>query len=505
MTFRADKNSTTPTIDDVNKQLTGAPTWGPDLVSIAINAHQEEKNKLGKEFNCFVLVRPTTELEKKGDEFVEFLDHLKNNFQSFENKTSFQLAVCDTSKKHWTAFDLLIKDNQLHVLCFDAANDASADASLSTLMKRFPECNAVRLEPDKLIGASLPRLIQFDNESCSRMTIEHIFLLSQAHLLEKLKLDTLNTDSSGVKLVGPKEILPIAPSLYRTTQSLSVIASFGTQRLSVSDSGHTLQEFVSEHTAEDKRTKKLQNKAIDKLKEDFINNIRVYCQTNGEEKIRKVLKSRKEEALQFADMEASARENYIRAKTANIPIKDRFTILINTMKNNNIQIIAKENARLQQAKENKTLKQYTPAAFANFEMRVLESIKIKQEMQEQLEDILKEIQIIPEEKQKDYIKRVLNSSLSPEIRKNIEQATKNYFLEPVESKAKKTSASSIYSMLQINPATTIESKNESKLEIKIEEVEVDKNKGAPPTPVIEAEKTPKAQNPEPVKTPKMGF
>lgn len=92
--------------------------WGPEVVTLAIAAKKERRNKRGEPFNCFVVTRPTAELKthdtaeliKKGDELVEFLHILKDNIARghFAGTTQFQVAVYDYSTGHWTPLDFSI-------------------------------------------------------------------------------------------------------------------------------------------------------------------------------------------------------------------------------------------------------------------------------------------------------------------------------------------------------------------------------------------------------------
>lgn len=425
MVFRKeDKSSALTTIKSVIKQLDNE-TWGVEPVTLAIAAHEEELNKQGKDFNCFVLSRPTIEKIQKGDELIEFLDHLKKNLTSFINPTTFQVVICNLDKKHWTPFEFSISNGKLTVLCFDAANDVSADSSLEIIMDQIPNCEAIRLEPDNISEQkkSIQRRIQFDNVSCSRMTIEHVFILSEANLIEKINKKNLPQDSqTKIKLIGPKDVISLAPALYRVAQDPDVIKSFGVQRLPASETGHTLEEYMLEHF--DAKETKLQNRAIKQRRTDFVESITSFCE-NDNEKAKFVLDNRKNAWINFLNFDNSVRQHYILNKKTHLPLKQTLANHLGSLIKENKAIIDREEKRVERIKKEKPVSHASPE-YHNFLMRAEETLKTRRTVLEQLKDVSIMVAKMPDDKQQLYMNKILSSSLHSEIKKSVEKIYHSY-------------------------------------------------------------------------------
>ena len=159
----------------------------------------ERRYNKGRQFNGFVLhQKSATE-----NEFIQFLDHIKENVNEFPGKVRLQIAVLtsyvdefeqkifiETQKKpplevsHWTAVDVFIEHGQIKTFVLDAVNSFGHHGIYSRLKAIFPAGIHYIFQADSIPNPKKPakqkfRTIQSDDDSCRIFTIAHLKQLSQ--------------------------------------------------------------------------------------------------------------------------------------------------------------------------------------------------------------------------------------------------------------------------------------------------------------------------------------
>lgn len=407
-----------------------------DKVRLVIAAKQKARNQRGEAFNCFVLPYSPYNSLSKPNPFEEFFTHLEKNIHTFTGETRFQLVVpmgvVGVAGYHWTTLDVLVKDGELSVFSLDAAGDSNSQDALDYIMEKFPRCNAYRVEHDLLPGSKEGRrkLIQTDNESCSRMALEHAFLLSKRNIFPDLAKGKLQTEAehykenealhkdkfsfvadrskSTIKLVRSTDLLSVAPACYRVTQSWKTLASFKDDPI-VSGKGLTLHEYADRHSATmavKGGTTKI-NGSIAYKKERFLQRASQFCEEAGEAGIKAALEQSKQAPLAFVKASAPERQQMLLAQAQNFSVKTQVSAIFNKiMKNNTATIEQLEKRYRDFCKKSPSKEQQQQAR-----QQKKADKKLLREMNLELTDTLKKINTlldkVPEQEQPQHLLTIL--------------------------------------------------------------------------------------------------
>ncbi|KTD37688.1 Dot/Icm T4SS effector [Legionella nautarum] len=287
------------TEDDV---LSGLDTdkWSQNSVNAVLAAKAEKLAVKGLVLNCYSLdIDPRDDMPNEKyneDNITSFVDsiyekaaHLKDN-----ETLRFQVAI-KVNDVHWTAVDMEVSNKSVKMLNIDALGDESGiTAALDIFLKlaekypnystdspefkfRWLKHGTIRGADDKVQG------IQYDNESCSRFTLDHLFHLNNIDsfaLLEAKENDFSEYNfSKQVKSFDASNMPKEFAFLYRDSQSKTSFASLPDHLKSqvINKKGQTLETSEAAHTGEKivKGTGKTANLAIEHKKTGFSTDARL--------------------------------------------------------------------------------------------------------------------------------------------------------------------------------------------------------------------------------------
>ncbi len=270
--------------------------WTATTVAAVMDTKKEQRQKKGRESNCFALRfydtdAPDDTPEESRFELDNFLKNLKDsidegNFSGNNIETNrFQLLVQNGA--HWTPLDITIRDDQLHIISMDAAASPSEMDSLNAIKKYFPTTTFYSL------GTQCA--VQMDNNSCSRFALDTAFKIQNIDdpisLLEGHKAETpkkllgnLDANFKGKEyLLAPKDIPNEMSFLFRNAQSGTAISKLPDRLLDspVNKKNVSLRDYAENHTQTEliNGTQKKRYKAIETVKSKLSENTQKHVES----------------------------------------------------------------------------------------------------------------------------------------------------------------------------------------------------------------------------------
>lgn len=269
--------------------------WSQTSVNAVIAAKVEKRAERGLTLNCYSLdVAARDDKDERLNEKVldTFADSIYKQAQALKDgeKIRFQVAV-KVNKAHWTAVDVEVTNSGVKMLNVDAMGDEAGIGAAETMFHKLADKYPNSKNSDQFKFAWLRHAdmkndkvqgIQYDSNSCSRFTLDHLFHLSnmdpfalldaQDKSLRKYAFDSQLRSFDSASM--PKEFA----FLYRDTQSKTSFNSLSDDLKGqvINKKGQTLEESEAAHsrTVEIKGESKVNNQAILNKKEGFISDAR---------------------------------------------------------------------------------------------------------------------------------------------------------------------------------------------------------------------------------------
>lgn len=274
--------------------------WSQDSVNAVLATKAEKRAFKGLVLNCYSLdINPRDDkLDEKynEDNITSFVDSIYEKAAHLKDDEilRFQVAI-KVNDVHWSAVDMEVSNKDVKMLNIDALGDESGiDAAVDIFLKLAekypnyskdsPEFKFMWLKHDTIRGAEdKVQGIQYDNESCSRFTLDHLFHLGNIDsfaLLEanenKFRGYSFNKQLKSFDASNmPKEFA----FLYRNTQSKTSFASLPAHLKSqmINKKGQTLEQSEAAYTGEKivRGASKTANLAIEHKKTGFSTDARL--------------------------------------------------------------------------------------------------------------------------------------------------------------------------------------------------------------------------------------
>jgi hypothetical protein len=308
--------------------------WSPEVMALAIAAKKKARSEKNEVFNCFVLDREAWE-----DELLKFISYLKDSLTSLPDKTRLQLAV--RQGVHWTAFDIQVVDGNLNIFCLDAIGNSSAEDATYEFLKNFPQAKIYFYKSDLFFDIIRyefrQRAIQYDNFSCSRFTLDHLFHLSRIDLFtifEKQNLEKIGP----ISVVSTENLTGPLASIFRNTQSWAVLNSLPSemQNQVINKKGQPLLESARAHSK--MIGGKLLNQSIEYKKGVFIKKITQFASKLSPLEIKNIQEKRQgfdylKQELLVKKIKLLLGEFKTNIDALNGDIKDSFSSLLASIEN----------------------------------------------------------------------------------------------------------------------------------------------------------------------------
>ncbi|EHL32831.1 hypothetical protein [Legionella drancourtii] len=274
--------------------------WSQETVNAVIAAKAEKRATKGLTLNCYSLDvgAREDENEKFNEEHINaFADSIYERAQTLADGEIFRFQVAvKVNNVHWTAVDMEVSNNSVKALNLDAMGDESgisaAEAMFHQLADKYPNSNDAAAADNfkftwlklKIIDGTYDKTqgIQYDNNSCSRFTLDHLFHLANIDTFRALNADQAFRKYNIIEQDRKHRIVQSFDSstmpkefsfLYRDTQSKTSFASLpdNIKQQVVNKKGQTLAQSEAAHTQtiQIKGEGKLNNQAIYNKKAGF--------------------------------------------------------------------------------------------------------------------------------------------------------------------------------------------------------------------------------------------
>ncbi|THF58095.1 hypothetical protein [Pseudothauera rhizosphaerae] len=274
--------------------------WNRDQMTVALYAKMvARKESGGAPIRAFVAEFDPG--NPKGCELGKILDGIKSSLESGGLKEGQRFQIAVQNGAHWTAIDAKIIDGKPHFFVMDAAQQSTANLS-GALREAFPECTIYEFN-DREVGQ-----IQFDDNSCSRFTLDQLSVMSRDEtLFERLAqgakeggFRNLEPGQGGGLLMVPAKELPAGT--LRMLQSHTMLDKLDDEtkdRIASPKKGMTEFQQALGSTVVDFERGKIMNTMVDTKKESYTEKSLDFLDRLTLEQFNKIVTARSGEGLLF--------------------------------------------------------------------------------------------------------------------------------------------------------------------------------------------------------------
>jgi len=210
----------------------------------------------------------------------------------------FQMAI--QTDAHWTPVDVKVINGQPHLFMLDAAQ-TSTGALCQTIRETFPDCVMYQYI-DKTV-----RNLQFDDNSCSRFTVDHLSVMSRdVDLFERLEQRSNDGAFRNIERDGKKEYLvptddlPAgALRLLQSHSTLDKLSDASKNKVASQKSGQTEYQQALRNTVVDFQRGKVMNVGAEVKKESQAAKANEFLNDLNLEQFNKIMTYRSGEGLIF--------------------------------------------------------------------------------------------------------------------------------------------------------------------------------------------------------------
>lgn len=285
--------------------------WSPEMVQAAIAAKKLNREAKGETLNAFSLDLYNPDRAPRHQQNRTIDDFNADNLNSFVESVCDRVMMLDApvrlqiaarvNERHWTAIDIEISPDGVKMLLSDAAGDPdgshAAEIMYDMFVEKFPGGN------NQYFSFGVGE-IQYDDFSCSRFTLDHIYHLSSIDTFKILDeninnfrtIDLYNNDGTTktLTMIEPNTLPTEMATLLKATQSKTKFNKIPEHLLQqkINKKGQSLQEselFHTESVIENGVTKE-KNVAIHHKKDVYIQDVEKALQKHGANQFEKLSK-----------------------------------------------------------------------------------------------------------------------------------------------------------------------------------------------------------------------